>query len=405
MAAILRSACAVLLLAVLAAAQGRVWIVDAANGPGTDFTDLPPAEAAAAHGDVLMVRAGLYTGIRTGKGIAVVGVPGQTTVQSPNLLPALDVMGVPAGRTFAARDLILLQTFNLAFVRFAACGGAVVLQGIRGGSPRDTTTITFADCAVVVLTDCGGGTGGPLAVWALGTRLAVNASTLVGQYSILDPRVGSSFSSPGLRAGNGSVVWLADTELRGGAGTHEWPYIGNYRPSSPGLRLEGATATIAVGCSIAAGTGATTTLPVSAVDGNGVIDVDPSVPLAPYAAAPPVAPGVVATLRSVSGLAAAGGALGGQVVLTLRSEPATPFVLAAGLAVAPFTTPMGRLFLAPDGLLVLATGVQAAGGTTTVSVPLPMDPRFIGFSLTLQAAAASSGGRVELTNPAAVVAR
>ena len=38
-----------------------IWIVDAANGPGTNFLDLPPAVAAAASGDTIIVRAGSYT--------------------------------------------------------------------------------------------------------------------------------------------------------------------------------------------------------------------------------------------------------------------------------------------------------------------------------------------------------
>ena len=46
-------------MAVAAAAQGT-YIVDAANGPGTSFTDISPAVIAVPDDSVLLVRAGTY---------------------------------------------------------------------------------------------------------------------------------------------------------------------------------------------------------------------------------------------------------------------------------------------------------------------------------------------------------
>ncbi len=48
-----------------AAAQPMTWIVDQNNGPGTNFTDLPPALVAAASGDTILVRPGGYTASTT----------------------------------------------------------------------------------------------------------------------------------------------------------------------------------------------------------------------------------------------------------------------------------------------------------------------------------------------------
>ncbi|MFQ5505706.1 MAG: hypothetical protein ACE5F1_13050 [Planctomycetota bacterium] len=47
------------LVAGLASGQ-KTWIVDKSNGPGTHYTDLPPAVAPAAHGDTIIVRKGTY---------------------------------------------------------------------------------------------------------------------------------------------------------------------------------------------------------------------------------------------------------------------------------------------------------------------------------------------------------
>ena len=38
----------------------RTFVIDAQNGPGTNFTDRPQALAQARHGDVYLVRPGVY---------------------------------------------------------------------------------------------------------------------------------------------------------------------------------------------------------------------------------------------------------------------------------------------------------------------------------------------------------
>src|SRR4029079_14764563 len=47
---------ALLCLTAPATGQGRTWIVDGNNGPGTNFLDIPPAVAAAQDGDTILVR-------------------------------------------------------------------------------------------------------------------------------------------------------------------------------------------------------------------------------------------------------------------------------------------------------------------------------------------------------------
>lgn len=81
-----------LALAVAPAAAQEVWIVDA-SGAG-DFLDTPAAVAAAAPGDVLVVRSGTYSGIdAVGKGLAVVGQG------SPRLGPVW-IEALPAAEDF-----------------------------------------------------------------------------------------------------------------------------------------------------------------------------------------------------------------------------------------------------------------------------------------------------------------
>lgn len=78
----------------------RTWVVDRANGPGTDFTDLPPAVLAAAPGDVIRVRpaAGqFYEAPIVTKGLTIVG----DRASPPVLIGVLEVRNVGAGSSFA----------------------------------------------------------------------------------------------------------------------------------------------------------------------------------------------------------------------------------------------------------------------------------------------------------------
>ena len=71
-------------LLLLAVPQGQVHVVDAAGGPGSDFTRLLPAVVAASDGDVVLVRSGEYFFsdgvILTGKGLTIVAEAGASVL-------------------------------------------------------------------------------------------------------------------------------------------------------------------------------------------------------------------------------------------------------------------------------------------------------------------------------------
>jgi hypothetical protein len=114
-----------LALAPWAAAQGRVWSVDAAGG--ADFVEVAHAVAAAADGDVVFVRPGTYAVpvVWADKGLTIVGDgPG---VQ---LLGRLQVSTTASSQAVALADLELV-----AGVEVRQCSGLVHLQGILGPYP------------------------------------------------------------------------------------------------------------------------------------------------------------------------------------------------------------------------------------------------------------------------------
>ena len=92
-------------LALAVLALPTVWIVDANNGPGTNFTDLPAAIATAQNGDTIIVRAGSYTAFFVaGKALTIRGAGPQTSIV--DLQPVLPnhrqttIHSTPPGATF-----------------------------------------------------------------------------------------------------------------------------------------------------------------------------------------------------------------------------------------------------------------------------------------------------------------
>jgi hypothetical protein len=145
--------------------------------------------------------------------------------------------------------------------------------------------VSARDSALVALSECGLA-GVPLSVAADASDVSIVASRISGAGALSDPRAGRRSASAALRVSRGGRVWLADVPLRGGAGVSVWPHVGMFLPSEPGAILDGGHLVVANAAApdntIAAGTGATPSLPVSAVAGTGTLLVDPSIVLTPF---------------------------------------------------------------------------------------------------------------------------
>jgi len=152
---------AALLFAVSALPAQTTWIVDAQNGPGAHFVDLPPAVAASAPGDVILLRrdpqGSAYRGTTITHALTIVGVGGKARMQDNLLLLAL-----PAGQDVVLRDLEMAPFVGAATTTFSriyatACVGSVHLQGVEfdpGQMLLSSSQWLFQDCRFVSLTDC-----------------------------------------------------------------------------------------------------------------------------------------------------------------------------------------------------------------------------------------------------------
>jgi len=141
-----------MLISLALAFQATVWTVDDSGGPGVDFTDLPPAIAAASPGDVLLVRAGSYSKPIVNKGLSIHADQGAVVT-----VAGLRVESIPAGERVTLSGLT-----SPANGLISSCAGMVWIQGCRFQPPAaGGYALQVLDCVDVVLVDVvgiGGGT-------------------------------------------------------------------------------------------------------------------------------------------------------------------------------------------------------------------------------------------------------
>ncbi len=154
----LRAGIAGLILLSPAAALQSVWVVDQALGAGTDFSNLQAAVDAAAPGDVLLVRSGIYPPFfLDGKGLTIAADTGAGVWVSPawtGYSAGARITDVPAGQTAILRGLhfdgsLAPATFTTVALRIEGCVGTVWVEDcvLASGSP----SLRITDCAAVVL--------------------------------------------------------------------------------------------------------------------------------------------------------------------------------------------------------------------------------------------------------------
>jgi len=172
------------------ASLGRVWVVDAASGPGTDFTTIQAAVDAAVDGESVLVRPGNYAGFAiVGKDVDVVADGGPVAV---------------AG--FELRNL--------------PSGGALVVRGLQ------STGVAGAGASII---DCAG-------------DVVVEACTLVGadgDGAFASPNFDPS-GAPGAFVDGSTRVAFARTTLRGGDGDDYVPLAVLFGAGGDGLRAVGS---------------------------------------------------------------------------------------------------------------------------------------------------------------------
>ena len=166
-----------LLLALLLAATAptQIFIVDATNGAGAHFTDLPAAVAATPDGATLRVKPGSYSPFTvTNKGLKIIG-EGRVTIDRVSTQLDIEVRGTSPSQQILLRNLV----FNLyppGAVHLLDAAGPVTLEACRT-SHTLFRNIDFERCRAVHFHACFEVTTG-LAITSSDSNILISRSRL-----------------------------------------------------------------------------------------------------------------------------------------------------------------------------------------------------------------------------------
>lgn len=389
----------ILTLASHAHAQ-RTWIVDAAGGAGHDFTDLPPALAAAGHGDQILLRPGIYRGATTDRGVTILGTNAQLTT-------TLRVTGLALGRTFA-----LVGVGNtaapLVFASPVECtgnAGRLHFDRVLLSTPGPTwgnagyPGLRLDRCRAVTATGCSF-VGSP-GLRATASKVVLTACTSQGHAAA---QINEFWfrGAPGVAVDTVSTLHAARCRISGGAGAM------GFGPLAPGAAITAADSDLTLTGDategLRAGAAVGTLGAAAIVADGGTLTLDPTLPLLPTGNSAPIAGVQRARLvRRLPALSGQGAPPGGLLRTELYSPAGQVAALFMSTASDPTPTPFGALWLEPARVLVVDVGVQGASEHRAVSIPVPNVQALGGSVLALQTLSGDAAQlRFEFTNVAVV---
>ena len=246
-------------LACLQLPAQRTWRVDCAGGPNVDFTDLPPAVAAASPGDTIWVIYSpqsqscspgfFYSGaITIDKPLTIVGVSSFGVPGSPDPLEMpiqgkVRITGIPAGQRVTLCNFAILSWSNSASqfphgIHVTDCAGEVLLEDVYYlGTGLTQSIMRFERCADVVMRGCTFElSGDPL---TLTDSTMVLTNTVVGwRWPQIYP-YGYTSTGPGILLRNSNATLIASAVLGASEGGPSASLA-----ARPGARVESGTLTI-----------------------------------------------------------------------------------------------------------------------------------------------------------------
>ncbi len=381
-----------------AAVAQKTWIVDAAGGTGTNYKDLPAAVQAASAGDVLLIRRGSYKPATITKGLRLLGEAGAmiSTAPTTSLVEVpLRVERLPAGQVCVLHGLSIQGARGSTVLELSDNSGSVVLRNLTLGysAPVGDFTLRIARSKAVHVTNCTASMGASI----LSSTVAIAGSSF--------SRKKASFPINGSKVAievTSSNLDLIAVQATGQTGVP--PYL----HSRPALSVAGSSKIRILGDATSIyQPGAFNKFGASnpALQGQkgSTLEIDPRVVLKSTGTASKHTGFGQVRSRRIPILSTSGGALGGSVVVDLRSQPKDRFVVGVSLPGTPADLPpLGRTWFDASTLIPVAFGTQGATGQWRQVLPVANKPAFRGLPLVWQSVTAS-GSFVELTNPAVVV--
>lgn len=395
------NAALVLSCSLTSALLAQTYVVDAGNGPGTQFTNLTAAVAAVPDGATLIVRPGAYGPIDLdGKGLTIVGGPG---VQLNSILsPVIQVKNLAAHQSFALRGASMGWAFQTWQAHFANNAGRVLLEefqydnaaspylGSFGNPPP--SGIRVENCAQVFLHGCSVRAND--AVDASGSNVDIDGCQLAGTGTTVVVYHQPVFAgTPGLKLAN-CTVRMAASSVAGGPGA-----LPNM-PPSVAAAMSASSLFLGANSTLAAGTPIGFTTAVAAVAGAGTLVQDPLSTLVPTGGAAAVAGTVQASTRPWPSVTSSGGQLGANAQVAVRGAVGELAVLCVSFPGSAWSDPrvQGQIWLDSALLQVAALGVQGSGSSVTFNTGMPNTAALVGRPRAWQAVSWSSQFGMQASN-------
>lgn len=389
----MKSLCTLLLTAALCPATSSaqaLWVVDGSDGPGTDFLDLPPAIAAAAPGDVVLVRAVdgvFYSAFTLDKALSIVSDPEPVTgnVYIPTILGSSVIENV-AGPLPVRLHLFALSSTepNSPVLTVRDCSAPVMLEGlsVEGQNFTDPDdleryTVSIESCSQVVLSrfsvESFGGfqfhERGPRGLRAVDSTIHMYQTVIKGARGEDAYFLGGSFgvieATPGEDGAHvdGGRLFMVESEVRGhrgGAGLLHGGTCHEPGNGGDGLVMTGGAELVRFD-SVASGGAAGT--PAGACSASSGIGLQPSGPVTNLGGDAPFVFAERLPWRE-----------GETVRYDFSSDPGDLLLLVFGVQMQPVELmPLGGL-LVPQFGTPLVLGVVPASGEFELSVGVPALP-------------------------------
>ena len=353
----------------------QTFVVDAANGPGTNFTSIASAVAAVPDGATLVVRAGMYADFSVdGKGLTILCDPGVFVGYLSRVLYVVMIRNTTPSQTVTIRGMqVLWEGIDIGL-----CAGPVDLIDVSVGAEQGTTTggfLTAGTCAQVQLKQCTIDYG----CWFTNSTVTVTGSSITGLPCCQAITMTLYNQASEALHIAGSNVTLSGSQVRGGAGYSIWP------PKSA-ILLQGGDVRIVDGTlQAAAGT--------PCITGGGTLRVDPSTV---FATSPSYAGTLSPQVFAMPSLIATDSATPGTVTARLDDPVGDTAALLVGLPGAPIAVPgiADPFWINPGAYYFAAVGTAPISAAVTV----PANPNLRGFVLAWQGVTFGVNG-MQASNP------
>ncbi len=378
--------------------SAQTFVVDAAGGPGTNFTSIAAAVAAVPDGARLLVRPGTYAAFTVHqKGLTILGDAGAAVLGTARFENSL------ANQTTVFAGFTLLQPPNALYgLSIADCLGLVAITDITGppvvqplpptfgGFSSFPASLAVLNCSQLVLRD------------SSLFYVVLNQSTVLIDSCIRGGCPGTTIMGWPVAATQALPTHHADVRIVGATQLHGGGSGASGLTPGEALRTFQGTVRMLDGL-LASGPAVPYAVP-AAVIFQATLLLDPRV-VVQSTATPPIYGG--ATVTPMPMVVSTNAPPGGTMVATVATAAGDAVALCAAQPAAPWSLPgsTDALWLDPVTASVRALAVQQSAAPVTASIVLPTSTSLAGAAIAWQAFAWNASSAFVLTNPSLAIVR